>query len=114
VQNAVPRETMGTATAAGILMRQTGGALGVAAFGALFSSRLAAGLGANAAALGADLGPQTLAKLSPEMQAQAADAVIAAIHPIFWISAALGVIGLIFAVLLEEIPLASRRAVPSE
>ena len=109
VQNAVPRETMGTATAAGIMMRQTGGALGVAAFGALFSARLAAGLGDSAATLGADLGPQTLARLSPELRAQAADAVIAAIHPIFWISAGLAVIGLIFAVMLEEIPLAARR-----
>jgi EmrB/QacA subfamily drug resistance transporter len=114
VQNAVPRETMGTATAAGILMRQTGGALGVAAFGALFSSRLAAGLGDSAAVFGADLGPQTLAKLSPEQQAMAADAVIAAIHPIFWISAGMAVIGLIFAIVLEEIPLASRRSAPSE
>jgi hypothetical protein len=96
------------------MMRQTGGALGVAAFGALFSSRLAAGLGDNAAALGADLGPQTLARLSPELRAQAADAVIAAIHPIFWISAGLAVIGLIFALVLEEIPLASRRTVPTE
>ena len=114
VQNAVPRETMGTATAAGILMRQMGGALGVAAFGALFSQRLAAGLGENAAALGADLGPQTLAKLSPDLQARAAEAVIAAIHPIYWISAALAVLGLLFAFLLRDIPLASRRAPPGK
>ena len=114
VQNAVPRETMGTATAAGILMRQMGGALGVAAFGALVSQRLAAGLGENAAALGADLGPQTLARLSPDLQARAAEAVIAAIHPIYWISAALAVLGLLFAFLLHDIPLASRHAPPGK
>jgi EmrB/QacA subfamily drug resistance transporter len=110
VQNAVPREAMGTATAAGIMVRQTGGALGVAVFGALFSSRLMAGLGDAAAALGggAELGPQTLAKLTPAQQALAADAVVSAIHPIFWIAAAMAVVGLVFCYFLEEVPLTSR------
>jgi MFS family permease len=113
VQNAVPRETLGTATAAGILLRQTGGALGVAVFGALFSARLLAGLGAAAALLGggADLGPQTMAKLTPEMQTTVAAAVIDAVHPIFWILSAMALIGLCFAFVLEEVPLVNR-AVP--
>ena len=116
VQNAVPRESMGTATAAGIMVRQTGGALGVAAFGALFASRLMTGLGDAAAALGggAQLGPQTLAKLSPEMRQQVAQVVVNAIHPIFWISAALGLVGLGVAFLLKEVPLATRIAPQSE
>jgi hypothetical protein len=100
---------MGTATAAGILMRQTGGALGVAAFGALFASGLSASLGADGAALLGELGPQTLATLSPQVQAQAAQAVIAAVHPIYWISATMAAIGLLFSFLLRDIPLASRR-----
>lgn len=110
VQNAVPRETLGTATAAGILLRQTGGALGVAAFGALFSARLAGGLGDAAAALGggAELGPQTLAKLPPEMQATVAAAVVDAVHPIYWIAACMALIALIFALVLEEVPLVNR------
>ena len=109
VQNAVPRETMGTATAAGIMVRQTGGALGVAAFGALFSSRLMAGLG-DVAALGggADLGPQTLARLTPDQQALVADAVVNALHPVFWIAAAMAAVGLGFSFLLQEVPLANR------
>ncbi len=110
VQNAVPRETMGTATAAGIMVRQTGGALGVAAFGALFSQRLMTGLGDAASALGggAQLGPQTMAKLSPEVQTQVAAAVIDAIAPIYWIAAAMSLIGLGFAFLLQEVPLVNR------
>lgn len=110
VQNAVPREAMGTATAAGILVRQTGGALGVAAFGALFSSRLLAGLGDAAAALGggAQLGPQTLAKLSPAQMIQVSGAVIDAIHPIFWIAAGMSAVGLAFCFLLQEVPLTNR------
>ena len=110
VQNAVPRAAMGTATAAGIMVRQTGGALGVAAFGALFSARLMAGMGDAAAALGggAQLGPQTLAKLSPELQTTVALAVIDAIQPIFWIAALMAVIGLCFSFVLVEIPLVNR------
>ena len=116
VQNAVPRETMGTATAAGIMVRQTGGALGVAAFGALFSSRLMVGLGDAAASLngGAALGPQTLARLSPDQQALVADAVVNAMHPIFWIAAGMAAVGLVFAFLLEEVPLTSRKVPASE
>ena len=116
VQNAVPRETMGTATAAGIMVRQTGGALGVAAFGALFSSRLMVGLGDAAASLngGADLGPRTLARLSPDQQALVADAVVNAMHPIFWIAAGMAAVGLVFAFLLEEVPLTSRKVPASE
>ena len=116
VQNAVPRETMGTATAAGILVRQTGGALGVAAFGALFSQRLMAGLGEGGASLdiGAGLGPQTLATLTPAMQDVVATAVINAIAPIYWIAAALAAVGLGFAFLLKEIPLTNRMVAKTE
>lgn len=110
VQNAVPRETLGTATAAGILLRQCGGALGVAAFGALFSARLISGLGESAAELGggSQLGPQMLAQLSPETKLVVADAVINAIHPIYWIAAVMGLVAFGFAFLLEEVPLVNR------
>ena len=116
VQNAVPRETMGTATAAGILVRQTGGALGVAAFGALFAQRLMASLGESGASLniGADLGPQTMAALSPEMQTLVAQAVVSAIAPIYWIAAAMSLIGLGFAFLLKEVPLVNHMASKGE
>ena len=110
VQNAVPRQTLGTATAAGVLLRQSGGALGVAAFGALFSVRLISCLGDKAAELGggAQLGPQMLAQLSPEMKTLVAEAVINAVHPIYWIAAAMGAVAFGFAFLLEEVPLINR------
>ena len=113
VQNAVPRQSLGTATAAGILLRQSGGALGVAAFGALFSERLISGLGSSAAELGggAQLGPQMIAQLSPEMKVIVAESVINAIHPIYWIAAAMGLVAFAFSFWLEEVPLASR-AIP--
>jgi EmrB/QacA subfamily drug resistance transporter len=108
VQNAVPREAMGTATAAGILVRQTGGALGIAAFGALFANRLAAGLGDQAAGLGGELGPQTLAKLPPEVQARIAEVVVNAIQPIYLIAAVLAAVGLAFCFVLQEVPLTNQ------
>ena len=110
VQNAVPRAAMGTATAAGIMVRQTGGALGVAAVGALFSARLMSGMGDAAASLGGggQLGPQTLAKLSPEQQILVAQAVVDAVHPIFWIAAAMAAVGFVFCFILEEVPLTAR------
>ena len=116
VQSAVPREAMGTATAAGIMVRQTGGALGVAAFGALFASRLMSGLGDAAGALGGggELGPQTMARLSPALQAQVASAVVDAIHPIFWIAAGLGLVGLGFCFILQEVPLVNRMVPKTE
>jgi EmrB/QacA subfamily drug resistance transporter len=116
VQNAVPRETMGTATAAGIMMRQTGGALGVAAFGALFTHRFMAGIGENAASIGdiSQIGPQTLAQLPPDLQAQLATSVISAIAPIYWIAAGLALVGLVFALMLKEIPLTNRQVPKGE
>ncbi|MEO6298386.1 MAG: MDR family MFS transporter, partial [Paracoccaceae bacterium] len=108
VQNAVPREAMGTATAAGIMVRQTGGALGVAAFGALFASKLMASDAATALGGSVQIGPQTMAGLSPELQTTVANAVINAIHPIFWIAAAMSIVGLTFCLILKEIPLINR------
>jgi EmrB/QacA subfamily drug resistance transporter len=118
VQNAVPRETLGTATAAGIMVRQTGGSLGVAAFGALFAARMAAGMMEAGANLpmgeGASLGPQTLAALSPEQQTAIAQTVIHALHPIYLIAAALAAIAFVFAFLLQEVQLTNRHVPKGE
>jgi MFS family permease len=118
VQNAVPRETLGTATAAGIMVRQTGGSLGVAAFGALFAARMAAGLIENGTDLalgeGANLGPQVLAKLAPDQQAAIAQTVIHALHPIYLVAAGLAAAAFLFAFLLEEVQLTNRHVPKGE
>jgi uncharacterized membrane protein len=49
-----------------------------------------------------------MAKLSPDLQAVVAAAVIDAIHPIFWIAAGMALVALVFAFLLEEVPLVNR------
>lgn len=110
VQNAVPRQQLGTATAAGVMFRQIGGSLAVAAFGALFAARLAASLAGAGIDLpaGAEIGPQHMAALDPAQREAVAAAVVAAIRPIFWIVTGLGLIGFVLALRLEEILLANR------
>ena len=95
VQNAVPREVMGTATAAGLMFRQIGGSLAVAAFGAIFAARLAAALGG----VGADM-PDGRDRAADARRAcrrgagrRSGDGVAAALHPIFWIAAGLAAAG---------------------
>ncbi|MBE2276092.1 MAG: MFS transporter [Rhodobacteraceae bacterium] len=113
VQNAVPRAQLGTATASGVMFRQVGGSLAVAAFGAIFATRLAAGLGEAAPeGLAGELGPQALAGLPPELQAEVASLAVQAISPVFWATAALGLAGLLCALMLREVPLSHRT--PSE
>ncbi|MAM60895.1 MDR family MFS transporter [Maritimibacter sp. UBA3975] len=112
VQNAVDRSQLGTATASGLMFRQVGGSIGVAAFGALFATRLADQMGSAAGAMpsgiGLELGPQTLAGLPESVRGMIGEAVSNAIHPIFLIAAGLGAVGFVFALVLEEIKLANR------
>lgn len=111
VQNSVPRKQMGTATASGILFRQIGGSISVALFGTIFASGVAREMGGaqiEGMASVSELGPQILAKLPAEAQLKIAEAVSTALHPVYWIAACLAVVGLIFAVLLKEIPLTAR------
>ena len=113
VQNAVPKDTLGTATAAGLMFRQVGGSLAVAAFGALFAARMAQG-GAGNAHIAGELGPTVIATLSDAERATIAANIVGAIHPIFYIAAGLGTLGLIFALIMEEIPLINRKVPHSE
>ena len=109
VQNAVPRPQLGTATAAGVMFRQIGGSLAVAVFGAIFTARLAAGLGTdNALAAGGEIGPQSLAGLPAELRAQVADVAVHAIAPIYWIIVALALVGFGFSLILREVQLTNR------
>ncbi len=109
VQNAVPRPQLGTATAAGVMFRQIGGSLAVAVFGAIFTARLAAGLGTDSAlAAGGEIGPQSLAGLPAELRAQVADVAVQAITPIYWIIVAMALVGFGFSLILREVQLTNR------
>ncbi len=108
VQNAVPREMLGTATAGGVMFRQIGGSLGVAVFGALFAGRVADAMGGAGIPGSVEMGPGMLAKLAPGMREGMADIIVTAIHPIYWIVAGMAVVAFLFALRLEEVPLRNR------
>lgn len=112
VQNAVPFEHLGTATASGVMFRQIGGSLAVALFGTIFAARLAGSLagipGADSLGGGLEIGPQTLAELPAATREILAVAVSSAVHPIFWIGAALAAAGVLLATRLEDLPLRDR------
>jgi MFS family permease len=111
VQNAVPRDKLGTATAAGIMFRQIGGSLGVALFGTIFTTRMAERIGAMGGGSGGgspEIGPQMLAQLPPAVRDMVGVAVVDSLYPIYIVSAGLALIAFLFALILEEIPLAGR------
>ena len=113
VQNAVPRDVLGVATAAGIMFRQIGGSLGVALFGAIFAARLAPQLGALASDGPIEIGPQFLAALPPAALKTVTLAVVDSLHPIYLIAAGLAVGGLLVSFLLVEIRLVNRIGRPA-
>jgi hypothetical protein len=111
VQNAVPREMLGTATASGVMFRQIGGSISVAIFGAVFAARMAA----NAAIPESDsLSPSALSSLPDGMRAAISTAVVDALHPIYWAIFVMALLGLALAVILKEIPLTNRVVPKSE
>jgi EmrB/QacA subfamily drug resistance transporter len=111
VQNSVPRENLGTATAAGVLFRQVGGSVAVALFGAIFATGMARAMGGEKIAGMAsvsELGPQVLAKLPAEVQNQIGQSVAGAIQPIYWIVTLLAVAAFIASLFLKEQELQGR------
>ncbi|MDQ2065009.1 MDR family MFS transporter [Xinfangfangia sp. CPCC 101601] len=116
VQNTVPRAQIGTATAAGLMFRQIGGSVSVAAFGAIFAAGMSASLGAagSGAVHVAELGPQMMAGLDEADRAMIGQAVSNALHPVFWISLALVLIGLVLTLVLKEVPLTNRNVPKGE
>jgi len=108
VQNAVAREMLGTATAAGVMFRQIGGSLGVAVFGAVFAAGIAHVTGGLVGSV-AELGPAALAHMTAEKRAALGEAISAAVHPIYWSVLGLAVLGFLVSFRLQEIPLVSRQ-----
>ena len=117
VQNAVPKQQLGAATASGLLFRQVGGSLGVAVFGALFTARMASQFAGAPGGIGegmSSFGPQMVAGLPEPVRDMVAEGVVNALHPIYWLAAGLAVVGLGFAFLLKEVPLHNRHGPKGE
>ena len=109
IQNAVPHQVLGVATASAQMFRQIGGSLGVAVLGAIFANRLAY----EATAIGhpegtAGFNADALAAMPAPEQAAMLEAYVAALHPIYWVAAAAALVAFVLGWFLVEIPLATK------
>ena len=105
IQNAVPREQMGVATASGLMFRQIGGSLAVALFGTIFAARMAERLGDLPGLASGEIGPQMLSGLAAADRGRVVEAVTQGMHPIFLAAAVIAVAGTGLALMLREVPL---------
>ncbi len=107
VQNEAPAEDLGVATSTVTFFRTVGGSVGVALFGALFSSRLGDLLG-GAAPEG--LTPETIGQLPEAPRAQMAGAFADSITMVFRYAVPLLLVGFALTWLLKNMPLRATSA----
>ncbi|ALE05106.1 MFS transporter [Arthrobacter sp. ERGS1:01] len=115
VQNSVPASQIGTATSTNNYFREVGSALGVAVFGAMFTTRLATSLKDVFAAAGANpeqaqnstssLDPQAMAQLPAAIRDGIINAYANSLAPVFWYLIPFMVVALILALTMKVIPL---------
>ncbi|WP_425073811.1 MDR family MFS transporter [Sagittula sp. S175] len=111
IQNAVPRSLLGVGTASANMFRLIGGALGTAAFGAVFSAGLTRNLAGHipGAAEGGlrSLGAEAVHAMPIEQQLLVMQGFSAALHPVFWIASGAAVLACLVSMLLHELPLSN-------
>ena len=115
VQNSVPAAQLGTATSTNNYFREVGSALGVAVFGAMFTSRLSSSLtelftqaGASTEQAGksmSTLDPQAMSQLPPAIKDGIINAYANSLAPVFWYLIPFMVIALILALTMKVVPL---------
>ena len=111
VQNGVDRSQLGIATAATQFFRSIGGTFGVAAMGALLTTRLTHELGARLGDAAARIDPQGLLEpgggvgVPPELLGGVREALAASLHTVFVAGVPIMALALLCSILLKEIPL---------
>jgi EmrB/QacA subfamily drug resistance transporter len=116
-QNSVEQRDMGVASSARMFFQQIGGSLGVAAFGAIFASRLtdslasAAGTGGHVSIGGADLDPATVNSLSGPVRQDVFVAIAHAVQGVFMWALPAAVLIFVLALFIKEVPLRGRAPV---
>lgn len=104
VQNAADQRDLGTATSAATFSRSMGGSFGVAAFGAILTSRLAQQLpGVDAEALQAS--PSQLRALPPAARQALVEAVANSLHVVFLAGIPVALAAFLVVLFLRERPL---------
>ena len=115
VQNAVPLTRLGVATSSSQFFRQIGSTVGVAVFGAVMTQALSAEVAKAGGGAGAMVSLDKLQALAAQQAAPGAGhpavdpllriAFSRAIVDLFWVGAALAVVGLALVLALPELPL---------
>ena len=108
VQNSVDHSVLGVATSGSTMFRQIGGSIGVALFGTIFANRLHVELAArlpDGVRIPKVINPAGIRHLPPAAHAAFADAVAAALHPVFIVAGTVSLIGFGLTWLLREVPL---------
>jgi MFS family permease len=120
VQNDARPQEMGVATSTATFFRSVGGSFGVALFGAIFASRLAAQIqqlpvdAAKQLTGGIHLTPQQAKHLPPAVHADFLDAFAHALHGVFLWGMLLAIVPFVLAWLLKEVPLRTTLERPAE
>jgi EmrB/QacA subfamily drug resistance transporter len=108
VQNSVDHSVLGVATSGSTMFRQIGGSIGVALFGTIFASRLHTEL-AQRLPQGTHIpnviNPAGIKHLPPAVHGAFADAVAAALHPVFIVAGVVSLVAFGLSWLLREVPL---------
>jgi EmrB/QacA subfamily drug resistance transporter len=116
-QNSVQLKDMGVASSARMFFQQMGGSLGVAAFGAVFASRLNSAMtaaGGKFHVSGGSLDPATVTSLPAAVRHQVYVAISDAVQGVFvWVVPA-SVLIFVIALFIKEVPLRSGGAPDSE
>ena len=119
-QNSVELKDMGVATSARMFFQQMGGSLGVAAFGAVFASRLNSFMDSATPAgssgtlhVSGSFDPAQVASLPPAVQQVVFDAVSHGVQAVFWAVLPASIIVFLLALFIKEVPLRGR-ATPGE
>jgi hypothetical protein len=114
-QNAVDYKYLGVASSGSTLFRQVGGAIGVAAFGAIFANHLAHNL-AKSLPAGAQAptspSPAALERLPSAAHTAYITAITEALQPVFLAAAGAAVIAFLLTWLLREVPLRTTTQAP--
>jgi EmrB/QacA subfamily drug resistance transporter len=107
-QNAVDFRLLGVATSGSTLFRQVGGSIGVSAFGAIFSNRLATELAAKlprGTVLPRSANPAAVKHLPAVVHAPYIQAFVDALQPVFLAATGFTAIAFLLTWLLHEVPL---------
>jgi len=108
-QNSVELKDMGVATSARMFFQQMGGSLGVAAFGALFASRLSeAGSTGSVQVSGGSFDPAQVMSLPPAVRQVVFSAVAHGVQGVFWAVLPASIVVFVLALFIKEVPLRGR------